>query len=67
MYVVDGVPMISDTYNVNPDDIESFTILKRPNAAALYGFAGQKGAIIIRLKKELKEEKDLQLDTGYFV
>lgn len=60
MYVVDGVPMTSDTYNVNPDDIESFTILKGPNAAALYGFAGQNGAIIISTKKEVREEKDLR-------
>lgn len=55
MYVVDGVPMTSDTYNVNADDIESFTILKGPNATALYGFAGQNGAIIITTKKAKKK------------
>lgn len=62
MYVVDGVPMTSDTYNVNPDDIESFTILKGPNAAALYGFAGQNGAIIISTKKGSKGRKGLTVD-----
>ncbi|MBS1661969.1 MAG: TonB-dependent receptor plug domain-containing protein, partial [Bacteroidetes bacterium] len=40
MFVVDGVPISSDTYNINPDDIETFTVLKGPNAAALYGFQG---------------------------
>ena len=27
VFVVDGVPISSDTYNINPDDIESFTVL----------------------------------------
>lgn len=51
LFVVDGVPISSDTYNLNPDDIKSFTILKGPNAAALYGFQGKNGAIIISTKK----------------
>jgi TonB-linked SusC/RagA family outer membrane protein len=51
MFVVDGVAIESDTYNVNPDDIESVTVLKGPNAAALYGFQGKNGAIIITTKK----------------
>jgi TonB-linked SusC/RagA family outer membrane protein len=55
MFVVDGVPISSDTYNVNPDDIESFTVLKGPNAAALYGFQGKNGAIIINTKKGSKK------------
>lgn len=51
IFVVDGVPISSDTYNVNPDDIETITVLKGPNAAALYGFQGKNGAIIISTKK----------------
>jgi TonB-linked SusC/RagA family outer membrane protein len=51
MFVVDGVPLSSDTYNFNSDDIETYTILKGPNAAALYGFQGKNGAIIITTKK----------------
>src|SRR5579862_6299232 len=51
MFVVDGVPITSDTYNLNSDDIETYTILKGPNAAALYGFQGKNGAIIITTKK----------------
>jgi TonB-linked SusC/RagA family outer membrane protein len=54
MFVVDGVPISSDTYNINADDIESFTVLKGPNAAALYGFQGKNGAIIISTKKGSK-------------
>jgi TonB-linked SusC/RagA family outer membrane protein len=62
MYVVDGVPMTSDTYNINPDDIESFTVLKGPNAAALYGFAGQNGAIIITTKKGSRNKKGFTVE-----
>lgn len=35
---------------VNPDDIESLTVLKGPNATALYGARGQNGVIIIKTK-----------------
>ena len=57
MFVVDGVPISSDTYNINPDDIETFTVLKGPNAAALYGFQGKNGAIIINTKKGTKDKR----------
>ena len=61
LYVVDGVPISSDTYNINADDIESFSILKGPSAAALYGFQGQNGAIIINTKKGTKDKRGLQV------
>jgi len=57
MFVVDGVPFTSDTYNINSDDIETYTILKGPNAAALYGFQGRNGAIIINTKKGTKDKR----------
>jgi TonB-linked SusC/RagA family outer membrane protein len=64
MFVVDGVPISSDTYNINPDDIETFTILKGPNAAALYGFQGKNGAIIISTKKGTKARGGLQVNVN---
>lgn len=51
LYVVDGIPISSDTWNISPDDIESYTILKGPTAAALYGSRAQYGAILITTKK----------------
>ena len=51
LYVVDGVPISSDSWNISPDDIESYTVLKGPTAAALYGSRGQVGAILITTKK----------------
>ncbi len=57
LYVVDGVPINSDTWNINGDDIESYTILKGPVASALYGYRGQNGAIIINTKKGSKAKR----------
>ena len=51
LYVVDGVPISSDTWNISPDDVESYTVLKGPTAAALYGSRAQYGAILINTKK----------------
>lgn len=37
--------------NISPDDIESITVLKGPNGAALYGARGANGVILITTKK----------------
>lgn len=57
LYVVDGIPISSDTWNISPDDIESYSILKGPTAAALYGSRAQFGAILITTKKGSKLKK----------
>jgi TonB-linked SusC/RagA family outer membrane protein len=62
MFVVDGVPVNSDTYNLNADDIESFTVLKGPSAAALYGFQGKNGAIIINTRKGARSKNKTTVD-----
>jgi len=64
LYVIDGEPVESDTYDFNPDDIETYTVLKGPNAAALYGFRGINGAIIITTKKGTKDKKGWQIDIN---
>ncbi len=46
IYVVDGVP-VPDIGRLNPNDIESITVLKGANAAALYGSEGVNGALMI--------------------
>ncbi len=56
LFVIDGVPISSDTYNLSPDDIESFTVLKGPAGAALYGSRAQYGAILITTKKAGKDK-----------
>lgn len=62
LYVVDGVPIQSDTWNISPDDIESITVLKGPNASALYGSRGQFGAIQITTKRGTKDKRGFSVD-----
>ncbi|MFM9945569.1 MAG: SusC/RagA family TonB-linked outer membrane protein [Bacteroidia bacterium] len=62
LYVVDGVPINSDTWNLSPDDIESYTILKGPVASSLYGYRGQNGAIIITTKKGSKDKRGFAVE-----
>lgn len=64
LYVVDGFPINTDTYNISPDDIETYTVLKGPAAAALYGSRAQYGAILITTKKGEKNKKGLTVDIN---
>ena len=50
LYVVDGVPLGGDISNISPDDIQSVSVLRGPNAAALYGNRANNGAIVITTK-----------------
>jgi len=62
LITVDGVPVVSDTWNISPDDIESYTVLKGPAAAALYGSRGQNGAIMITTKKGTKDQRGYSIE-----
>ena len=64
LFVVDGLPFNSDTFDLSPDDIETYTVLKGPAAAALYGSRAQSGAIIITTKKGNKNKKGLSVDIN---
>ena len=51
LYVVDGIPYDGSLSDINPNDIESMTVLKDASAAALYGARGANGVIMIQTKK----------------
>lgn len=63
-YVVDGIPVNSDTWNISPDDIESYTVLKGPTAAALYGNRGINGAILITTKRGNRNKKGFTVEVN---
>ena len=46
-----GVDFTNRAADINPDDIESLTVLKGPEAAALYGIDAANGAIVITTKR----------------
>lgn len=62
LFVVDGVPVNSDTWNISPDDIENYSVLKGASASALYGFRGKNGAILITTKRGSKDSRGFQID-----
>jgi TonB-linked SusC/RagA family outer membrane protein len=62
LFVVDGVPINSDTWNVSADDIESYSVLKGASASALYGSRGKNGAILISTKRGSKDKRGFQID-----
>ncbi|MES2646643.1 MAG: SusC/RagA family TonB-linked outer membrane protein [Bacteroidota bacterium] len=52
LYVLDGIPISAgDFQTLNPNDFETFTILKDANSTALYGARGGTGVIVITTKK----------------
>ncbi len=51
LYVLDGVPFVGNISAINPDDIESFNILKDATATAIYGSRGANGVVLINTKK----------------
>ena len=55
--------------DLNPEDIESVTLLKGPGAAALYGQRGANGALIITTKSSKRKKKgwSVTLNSNYAV
>jgi TonB-dependent starch-binding outer membrane protein SusC len=59
LIIVDGIPLDNGSVNgnrnqlnvINPNDIETFTVLKDASAAAIYGNRASAGVIIITTKK----------------
>jgi len=83
LYVVDGVPVNSGgggsslqngatssnrTVDINPDDIESMTILKDASATSLYGSRAAGGVILITTKKGTRRAKSaVTVNSSYSV
>lgn len=51
LIVIDGIPVGTDTWSINPDDIEKLDVIKGGTGAALYGAQGANGVIMITTKK----------------
>jgi TonB-linked SusC/RagA family outer membrane protein len=50
--------------NINPDDIESITVLRGASAAALYGSQAGNGVIVITTKRGTKDRISVTLNSG---
>ncbi|WP_373553860.1 SusC/RagA family TonB-linked outer membrane protein [Haliscomenobacter sp.] len=62
IYVVDGVP-VPDISRLNPNDIQSITVLKGANAAALYGSEGVNGALMITTQTGSKDRGSVRFSN----
>jgi len=51
LYVVDGIPFDGNISSINPNDIESLTVLKDASASALYGARAANGVVMITTKR----------------
>lgn len=78
LYVVDGIPInagnlsrstarssLSPLTGINPNDIESITVLKDATATAQYGARGSGGVIVITTKKPESGEIRIRVDANY--
>lgn len=63
LYVVDGAPFSSDISAINPNDIESMTVLKDAAATSIYGSRGANGVIIITTKQGKKGQSRITVDA----
>lgn len=66
LLVVDGVPDRSIN-NIDPEDVESFTVLKDASATAVYGTRGANGVIIIQTKKGKAGKPQINLELNQAV
>ena len=51
LWVIDGVIVGSEAYNLNPADVESMSVLKDAASTAIYGSMGANGVIVVTTKK----------------
>ena len=73
LIVIDGVPIATDDVSgtrnplnlINPNDVETMTVLKDASATAIYGSRASNGVIIITTKKGSAANRELRLSyTG---
>jgi len=67
LYVIDGVP-VGPGNNVNPNDVESISVLKDASSAAIYGSRGANGVILITTKHGRENQEPsitFTLRTGF--
>jgi TonB-dependent starch-binding outer membrane protein SusC len=79
LYVIDGIPMTTGNYgqigfsgqsinalsDINPNDIESITILKDASAAAIYGARATNGVILITTRRGSQQRTNINFNGSW--
>ena len=63
LIVVDGAPYEGSISDINPNDVESMSVLKDASASAIYGHRGANGVILITTKKGKAGEAVVRFDA----
>jgi TonB-dependent SusC/RagA subfamily outer membrane receptor len=64
LIVLNGIPVSTDFYDIQSEDIESINVLKGTAASALYGSRGKDGAIRITTKSAGKEKLEVSISNS---
>jgi len=65
LFVVDGIPITGSINNINPSEIETFTVLKDASASSLYGSRAANGVILITTKHAKTGDPKVEFSTFY--
>lgn len=65
LYVVDGMPYDGPINAINPQDVESMTVLKDASASAIYGARGANGVVLITTKKGKTQDAKVKFDAKW--
>jgi TonB-dependent starch-binding outer membrane protein SusC len=79
LFVIDGIPVTTGNFgtvsmggqginalsDLNPNDIESITVLKDASATAIYGARGANGVILITTKRGAQNKSSLNVSMSY--
>jgi TonB-linked SusC/RagA family outer membrane protein len=67
MYIIDGIPATSTQFaSLNPNDVESISVLKDAAAASIYGSRAANGVLVINTKRGKGEDKGtVEFNTTY--
>jgi TonB-linked SusC/RagA family outer membrane protein len=67
LIVIDGIPTdISDFNALNPNDVESISVLKDAAASAIYGARAPYGVLLVTLKKGKRSQKPVFMYSGNY-
>ena len=63
LVVVDGFPIEGDFSSINPNDVESVTVLKDAAAASIWGARSANGVIVVTTKKAQKGQAKVEVSS----
>lgn len=67
IWVVDGVPFAGNLNDIDPEEIESITVLKDAAATAIYGSQAANGVIVVKRKRGKEGEANIRVSSNFSI